>query len=52
MPMGNPLGLFDIDTYKAEWIHQNWKLRLWVDKQTDSAGDVGVWLMLFRLYTR
>ncbi|MGW8289041.1 MAG: hypothetical protein ACWGNP_02100 [Candidatus Bathyarchaeia archaeon] len=52
MPMGNPLGVFDIDTYKAEWIHQNWKLKLSIDKNSSSAGEVGGWLMLFRKYVQ
>jgi len=48
MPMGHPLGVFDIDTYKAEWISPAWKLRLKVVKVSANAGEVAGWLMLFR----
>jgi len=51
MPMGHPLGLFDIDTYKAEWISPKWKVCLEVEKHTAGSGSVGSWLMCFRKNT-
>jgi hypothetical protein len=50
IPMGNPLGTFDIDVYKAEWISDRWKLRLSVTRVTTGAGPyrVGGWVMFFR----
>lgn len=49
MPMGNPLGIFDIDTYKAEWISDRWTIRLEIDRQdTTVTTSVAAWLMLFR----
>lgn len=48
MPMGHPLGKFEIDAYKAEWVSPAWSLRLRVDKQSAGAGEVAGWLMLFR----
>jgi len=52
MPMGNPLGTFNIDTYKAEWISDRWDIVLKVYRNTAGAGtfDIGAWLMLFREY--
>lgn len=51
MPMGHPLGDFDIDVYKTEWIHPNWKLRLTCDKKSAGSGTLAGWLMMFRQYT-
>jgi hypothetical protein len=48
VPLGNPLGVFDVETYKVEWMHPNWKLRLTVSKNSAGAGDVAGWLMIFR----
>lgn len=48
MGLGNPLGIFDIDTYKAEWISERWKLVLEVVRATAGAADVSGWLMFFR----
>lgn len=48
LPLGNPLGAFEIDAYKAEWIPPSWKLRLSVTKNSTGAGQLAGWLMLFR----
>lgn len=50
IPMGNPLGKFEIDAYKAEWISSRWTLRFIVERTTAGTGTfrVGGWLMLFR----
>lgn len=53
MPAGNPLGIFDIDTYDAEWIHHSWKLVMRMDRISTGVGpyEISVWLMLFRVNT-
>lgn len=50
MPMGNPLGVFDIDTYKAEWISERWLMVLEIVRNTVGAGtfEASAWLMFFR----
>jgi hypothetical protein len=48
MPLSNPLGIFDIDTYKAEWISERWKLVLEVVRSSAGSADVSGWLMFFR----
>jgi hypothetical protein len=45
---GHPLGVWDIDVYKTEWIHQNWKLRFEVNKASAGAGTIGGWMLTFR----
>jgi len=55
-PVGDPPqrkylnGVFEIDTYKAEWISPAWKARLSVQRNTTGAGTFKTagWLMLFR----
>ena len=46
--MGNPIGTFDIDAYKAEWVSDRWKLRLRCIRATAGAGTISGWLMCFR----
>jgi len=46
--MGNPMGEFDVDVYKAEWISSRWRLEIEVKRVTAGAGRVGGWLMMFR----
>lgn len=46
--MQNSIGLFDIDVYKTEWVHQAWKVRLSVTKTTTGAGTASGWLLVFR----
>ena len=48
--MGNPLGIFDVDVYKAEWISQRWKLRVDLVRNTVAVGSFKAsgWLMMFR----
>ncbi len=46
--MGNTIGLFDVDVYKTEFIHQNWRMRLTVRKTTAGAGTASGWLLCFR----
>ncbi len=46
-----PLGVdgrLDIEPYKVEWIHQNWKMKIEVTKNTAGAGKFSVWLLVFR----
>jgi hypothetical protein len=50
IPMGHTLGRFEIDTYKVEYIHPGWKLRLRVVKSTTTAGEAAAWIMVFRRY--
>lgn len=51
IPMGNPLGVFEVDVYKAEWVHPNWKMRMAANKQSSGVGEMAAWLMLFRELT-
>lgn len=48
VPLGHPMGHFDIDAYKAEWVHPTWKIRIIVDKQSAGAGDFAGWLLCYR----
>lgn len=45
---GHPLGSFEIDVYKAEWVHPSWKVRLTVLRTTAGPGRITGWLMVFR----
>ncbi|MDX1746323.1 MAG: hypothetical protein R3324_10330 [Halobacteriales archaeon] len=51
MPFGNPLGQFEIDTYKAEWISPKWTIRWSVTKVSTDPAEAAGWLMLFRRYS-
>lgn len=46
--MGHPLGVWDIDVYETEYVHQNWRLVLTVRKATQGAGTIGGWMLAFR----
>jgi hypothetical protein len=48
MDCGNPLGVWDLDAYKAEWVSKKWKLCFQVTKLTPGAGKIGGFLMIFR----
>lgn len=48
MDCGSPLGVWDLDAYKAEWISKKWKLCFQVTKVTAGAGKIGGFLMVFR----
>jgi len=48
VPLGHPLGVFDIDAYKATWIHPSWKTRVTVTKNSAGAGRFAGWLLAFR----
>lgn len=45
---GHPLGVWDIDVYKTEWIHPSWMVRFEVTKVSAGAGTIGGWLLCFR----
>lgn len=45
---GNPLGIFDIEAYKCEWVSRKWKFVFSVNKVTDGPGEIGGWLMTYR----
>lgn len=51
--MIHPMGVFDIDTYMAEWISERWTWQLDVHKETAPAADAEVagWLYVFREHT-
>ena len=53
MPMGHPMGVFNIDAYKAEYLHHSWLLRLKIDRATPGSGvfKAAGWIMLFREYS-
>lgn len=50
MPMGNPMGVLDVDTYKSEWIHKNWKLGIQIRRNTPGAGnwEASAWVLTYR----
>lgn len=48
MDCGHPLGIWDLDAYKAEWISKKWKICFKVTKVTAGAGKIGGYLMIFR----
>jgi hypothetical protein len=51
LPIGHPLGQFDIEAYKTESFHQRWDLHVTVNKVSAGAGKAAGWLMLFREFT-
>jgi hypothetical protein len=48
MDCGNPLSIWDLDAYKAEWISRKWKLCFSAVKTTAGAGKIGGFFMIFR----
>lgn len=46
--MGSPLGVFDVDVYKAEWLSQRWKIRVDMTRVSLGPAKASGWLMLFR----
>lgn len=42
------LGVFDIDAYKTEYLHHNWKLVWSVTKKSPGDGTISAWLFCFR----
>lgn len=52
VPLGAPLGLFDVDAYKTQWIHQNWKIKINVVKVSVGAGEFSGWVLAYRKNTQ
>lgn len=48
MYLGNPMGVFDVDVAKTEWIHQNWKIIMKVLKKSPMGGEVSIWFQFYR----
>lgn len=48
MPLGHPMGVFDIEAYKTEFVHPSWKIIICLTKASSSDGVAAGWLMLFR----
>ena len=48
MDCGSPLGIWDLDAYKAEWVSKKWKLCFKVIRATAGAGKIGGYVMVFR----
>ena len=48
IPMGNSLGIFDVDAYKTQWVSERWKLLLEVTKASAGVGEVAGWLLAYR----
>ena len=46
--MANPMGVFDIDVYKTEYVHNKWKLKFQVFKKNAGDGSVSGWIFMFR----
>lgn len=53
VPLLHSLGLFDIDTYMAEWISVKWTWRMDVHKEAGPSVDCEVagWIYVFREFT-
>jgi len=50
MPLGQGHGLLDVDVYKTQWIHQNYKFHFVVRKDSPGAGKIAIWLLGFRRF--
>jgi hypothetical protein len=48
MPMGNPLGVFDVEAYRSEWISDRWKFRMTVRRVSTTAAKCCAWVFVFR----
>lgn len=48
LPLGHNTGVLDVDVYKVEWFHPNWRLEVVVDKQSAGLGEFAGWLLCFR----
>ncbi len=48
LSLGNPLGQFSIDAYKAEWISDRAQGCLKVVRSSTGAGTLSAWVMCFR----
>lgn len=48
IPLGALTGIFDIDVYRAEYIHHAWTLRVTVNKQSVGAGEFAGWFLTYR----
>lgn len=48
MPMGNPLGVFNVEAYRSEWISDRWKFRMSVRRATDTPAQCSAWVFVFR----
>lgn len=48
MPMGDPRGINELDTDKAEWISERWKLCFRVRRSTAGSGKAWGFIKLFR----
>ncbi len=46
--MGSPLGVFDVDAYKTQWISERWQIKIEITKVTTGAGKFGGWLLAYR----
>ncbi len=50
IPLGSQIGMLDIETYKADYFHNRWKIRVSVEKVSTGAGTFSGWFMCFRQY--
>lgn len=48
VPIGEGHRTFDIDVYKAEYVHQNWIVQIECHKETAGDGWLAGWLFCFR----
>ena len=48
IPMGSPMGTFDIDAYKTEYMHPSWKLVWQANKTSPEPGTISGWMFVFR----
>jgi len=48
IPMGNSLGIFDVDAYKTQWVSERWLLCLEVIKASAGAGECAGWILAYR----
>lgn len=48
MPMGSPVGRFEVDSDKSEPLHKNWRVITRCQKVSSGSGTIGVWFKFFR----
>lgn len=50
IPLNNPMGVYDVDVYKTEWVSERWTWRMEAHKEAAPAADATLagWLLIFR----
>ena len=48
MPMGSPIGRFEVDSDKTEPLNKNWQVKVRCKRVSTGVGEFAVWLKFFR----